>query len=154
MKKQRMMEIPSEYKVHIVVPVSRCEVMRAPLFLRESILINLAPSPSSTTQALISMVHKWAEATDRTGAAVRIDYRKAFDLIDHSILVDKIYSLRILRGVACWVCHFLENRQQSEKLLNNCFSEWGDSSSKRSKGTKLGPWLFFFFFNDKRPSSR
>ena len=53
---------------------------------------------SSTTQALISMMHTWASATDGTGAAVRIvllDYRKAFDLIDHRILVDKILSLRM-----------------------------------------------------------
>ncbi|KAK2569378.1 hypothetical protein P5673_006300 [Acropora cervicornis] len=35
--------------------------------------------------ALISMVHKWLEATDGNAAAVRIfllDYRKAFDLVD------------------------------------------------------------------------
>jgi hypothetical protein len=35
-------------------------------------------------------VHAWTSATDGTGAAVRIillDYKKAFDLIDHSILV-------------------------------------------------------------------
>ena len=46
---------------------------------------------SSTTQALISMMHAWTSATDGTGAAVRIillDYKKAFDLIDHRILVD------------------------------------------------------------------
>ncbi len=51
---------------------------------------------SSATQALISMIHKFAEATDRTGASVRVlllDYRKAFDLIDHSILVSKIRLL-------------------------------------------------------------
>ena len=45
---------------------------------------------SSTTQALLSIVHAWTSATDGTGAAVRIillDYKKAFDLIDHSILV-------------------------------------------------------------------
>ena len=49
---------------------------------------------SSTTYALISMRHDWAEAT---GAAVRnmlLDYRKAFDLIDHSILANnKICNL-------------------------------------------------------------
>ena len=58
---------------------------------------------SSTTQALTSMLHQWLEATDGTGAAVRVvlfDYRKAFDLIDHSILVPKILSLSIPRGVA------------------------------------------------------
>ena len=42
------------------------------------------------------MIYKFAEATDRTGASVRVlllDYRKAFDLIDHSILVSKIRLL-------------------------------------------------------------
>ena len=44
-----------------------------------------------------------SETTDGTGAAVRIvllDYRKAFDPLDHSILADNIYSLHIPRGVA------------------------------------------------------
>ena len=53
---------------------------------------------SSTAQALISMVHEWARATDWTGAAVRVvllDYKKAFNLIDHQILVNKILSLSI-----------------------------------------------------------
>ena len=55
------------------------------------------------------------KAIDGIGAAVRIvllDYKKAFDLIDHSILADMIYSLHIPRGVACWVCDFLMNRPQ------------------------------------------
>ena len=70
---------------------------------------------SSTTQALISMVHDWAKATDGNGSAVRIvllDYKKAFDIIDHRILVDKLLSLNIPRGVACWVCDFLFDRCQ------------------------------------------
>ena len=44
---------------------------------------------SSTTQALISMVHSWTNYTDETGSTVRVvsfDYRKAFDLIDHTLL--------------------------------------------------------------------
>ena len=81
---------------------------------------------SSTAQALISMIHKWSMATDSTGTAVRIvllDYRKAFDLIDHRILIQKIYSLRIPRGVARWTCDFLINREQRIKLSRDCFSE-------------------------------
>ena len=44
------------------------------------------------------MVHHWAKATDGNGSVVRIvalDSKKAFDLIDHRILVDKTLSLNI-----------------------------------------------------------
>ena len=54
-----------------------------------------AVSNSSTTQAMISMLHNWLEATDGTGATIRtfmFDYPKAFDLIDYSILIKKFAS--------------------------------------------------------------
>ena len=47
---------------------------------------------SSTTYALISMVHSWTKHTDGTGSTVRVvlfDYRKAFDLIDYTLLARK-----------------------------------------------------------------
>jgi hypothetical protein len=53
---------------------------------------------SSATHALISMVHKWSEATDGTGNVVRtvlFDYRKAFDLVDHLILARKVIQLSV-----------------------------------------------------------
>jgi hypothetical protein len=53
---------------------------------------------SSSTIALISMLHNWIKATDGTGNSVRVllvDYRKAFDLIVHSILINKIRQLPI-----------------------------------------------------------
>ena len=58
---------------------------------------------SSTVQALISMIHRLAQATDGSEAAARLvlfDYRKAFDLIDHTLLVQNIYRLAIPRGIA------------------------------------------------------
>ena len=66
-------------------------------------LINLnqfgAIPKSSTLHALISMVPAWAQATDGTGSAVRVvllDYREAFDLVDHNTLAAKILGLRNL----------------------------------------------------------
>ena len=44
---------------------------------------------SSTTHALISMLHTWTKGTDGNGSTTRVvlfDFRKAFDLIDHCIL--------------------------------------------------------------------
>ena len=97
---------------------------------------------SSTMHALISMIHNWTEATDATGAAVMImllDYRKAFDLIDHNVLAKKICDLPIPLGIARWIVDFLSDRKQRVKLANDCYSEWGQVPSGVPRGTKLGP---------------
>ena len=65
---------------------------------------------SSTTEALVSMSHAWYCATDGNGASVRailFDFKKAFDLIDHRILVRKLGSNNIPDAVIPWITDFL-----------------------------------------------
>ena len=53
---------------------------------------------SSTTDALVEMTHKWYEAIDVLNNYVRVVllvFSKAFDLINHHILVDKLIYLFI-----------------------------------------------------------
>ena len=106
---------------------------------------------SSTTEALISMTHAWNCATDGNGATVRavlFDFKKAFDLIDHGILVQKLRLFDIHEAVVSWITDFLCCRKQRVKLGQDCFSEWRDVPAGLPQGTKLGPWLFIIMIND------
>ena len=92
---------------------------------------------SSTTNALISMIDCWSKATDGNGATVRIvlfDFKKAFDLIDHNLLMSKLRQLELDSRVINWLKDFLTNRYQRTKLASDCYSEWGrvPQGSKRS----------------------
>ena len=96
------------------------------------------------------MTHQWSQATDATGAAVKValfDYRKAFDLIDHNLLDTKILGLYIPRSVAGWVLDFLTDLKRV-KLPADCLSEWGPVPAGLPQGTRLSPWLFLLMISD------
>ena len=66
---------------------------------------------SSTEQALISILHDLSQKTDGTSAAVRLvffDYRKAFDVTDHYLLLQKLTSLNFPAGPKTGSLTFLQ----------------------------------------------
>ena len=110
----------------------------------------MIPKPS-TTLALLEMFHVWLQGTDGNGSTVRtllFDYKKAFDLIDHRILVRKLRALTIPPSVTNWIKDFLSGRSHRIKLSESCVSEWDIVPSSVPQGTKLGPLLFFIMIND------
>ena len=97
------------------------------------------------------MLHNWLEATDGTGSCVRtalLDYKKAFDLVDHGILIGKLFSLGIKSSVVNWLIESLRGRLQRVKLNSHCFSEYKIIPAGIPQGTKICPWLFLAMISD------
>jgi hypothetical protein len=76
-----------------------------------------------------------------------LDFSKAFDHIDHNILVKKLIDLGLRRSLIACLCSFLSDRRQAVKL-NSLISDWELCRAVIPQGTKLGPILFAIMIND------
>ena len=78
-----------------------------------------------------------------------IDFSKAFDRIDHNILLRKLQLLNVPQLLLNWCANFLYDRQQ-RVLLHNFSSSWKHVRDGVPQGTKLGPLFFLVMVNDLR----
>ena len=103
----------------------------------------------STSTAILELIHNINQAID-TGEftlAVFIDLSKAFDVIDHSILLRKLDYYGI-RGLPLkWFCSYLESRKHLT-VINNIKSECKTVRCGVPQGSILGPLLFLIYIND------
>lgn len=76
-----------------------------------------------------------------------MDFSKAFDSVDHAILIDKIKTLKLNEKLIDWIISYLHDRKY-RVLLNNQLSEQYVATSGVPQGSHLGPLLFIIFIND------
>ena len=79
-------------------------------------------SKRSTVTALASITQNWFNVTDNSNNAKNgvhilfIDFRKAFDLVDHGILLRKLAAMNVTKSFWLWIRSYLENRNQQVKF--------------------------------------
>jgi hypothetical protein len=72
---------------------------------------------------------------------VFLDIRKAFDSIDHVILLEKLAFYGVSQLELAWFQSYLSNRQQ-QCQVNGCLSNKGEIICGVPQGSILGPLLF------------
>ena len=102
----------------------------------------------STNHALLSMTQQIKDTIDAGNIAVGVfvDFQKAFDTVNHKILLKKLEHYGV-RGLANnWFSSYLSNRQQ-HVTINGIDSETKHISHDVPQGSVLGPLLFLIYIS-------
>ena len=76
---------------------------------------------------------------------VLLDLQKAFDCVDHGILLDKLGKMGV--GSVDWFRSYLSGRRQCV-LVDGVTSDFGEVDCGVPQGSILGPILFLCYVND------
>ena len=105
--------------------------------------ISVAFGKGSVPNTLIAMIGKWHQSLDSGGqaAAVLTGLWKAFDRIDHELLIAKLNAYEFDNSSLTFIYLYLFERKQRTKL-NSSFSCWAEILFDVLQDSMLGPLLF------------
>jgi hypothetical protein len=108
----------------------------------------------STTCALIYTMHHVTRMLESNSyvRCLLVDFSKAFDVIDHTILLSKLRDFNLPCNIYNWVVSFLNCREQFVSI-NGAVSDICRINKGVVQGSGLGPILFSLMVSDLKPIS-
>lgn len=126
-------------------------------FLEKNLLLNDCQhgfrKSRSTTTAISDFVNRLMTSmkTNNKSYGIFYDFTKAFDMVNHDLLLSKLYCIGV-RGVAnSWVESFLRNRKQVVKVSHPGGTIYSDEAIVNigvPQGASISPILFIIYTND------
>ena len=103
----------------------------------------------ATEVLLLHMTETWKSALDQSlvVGVLFVDFGKAFDSVNHSILLEKLKATGISGSLFSWLANYLSNRNQFVQI-SGTKSALQPVKYGVPKGSILGPRLFSIYVND------
>ena len=122
-------------------------------FLEDNILLSTAQHgfrKKHSTKDAIAQFTNYANAkmdANQVVLATYIDFKKAFDCVQHNLLIKKLTDMGITGAVSKWIGSYLDGRQQ-RVLANNTYSSYLRVTQGVPHGSVLGPLFYIVYAND------
>ena len=102
-----------------------------------------------TQHSLIALLEKWKKALDKEEnmPAIFMDCSKAFDTINHSLLLAKLKAYGFSKQALSFMCSYLKNRKRGVQIKNK-FSSLKAVIAGVPQSSIDGPLLLNLFIND------